>query len=162
MKQITLKFTIANGWASHMLYWVFKHPYTHTALSIDDITFYSFTYGGFTTEKKRKYIPQKWNDCYSYCYLEINDHMYDHIQNIIEKYIKNKEKLKYSYLTIIGAFFKIPIQEKNKYTCSQFVANLLKSSQAFPLKQKSCLYLPYHIVKEIKKIEHIEEHQCLK
>lgn len=159
MKQIVLKLTIAKGWASHILYRFFKHPYTHIALSFDDITFYSFTNHGFTLESKRKYIPKKWNDCYCYYYIDVHDENYNQLIDFIHTFEQRKNSFQYSYLTIIGAFFNLSIQEKNKFTCSQFVADLLQKSGVHHFKRKSCQYLPYQIVNEIKNMSRKEEYR---
>lgn len=149
MKQITLKFTIARGFFPIILVWVFRHRYTHSAISLDDQTFYSFTYNGFSTERKRNYSPAKWKDDYAYYYLDVSDVTYEYLQEKIDEFVENKKSYRYTHLGLICAFLKIPYHQKHQYICSHFVADLLHFSKAYPLNRKTYLYMPNDLAKEI-------------
>lgn len=158
MKQVTIKFAIARGFFPALLVWVFRHRYTHSAISLNDKDFYSFTYNGFTKERKRSYAPQKWKDIYAYYYIDVSDIVYEQLKHKLNEFIENKRKYRYTHFGLICAFFKIPYKEKqDHYICSHFVADLLHTSKAYPLRRKSCVYMPNDLVKEIKYCR-VEEH----
>ena len=158
MKKVTVKFTVAKGSISAIMYWLLHHKYTHAAIGLekDSDVFYSFAYSGFSKENKRKRIPNSWRDNYAYYYIEVSDDVYLEMKKKIQNFEDNIESLKYSILEIITAFLNIPFKQKNKFFCSYFVADLLTSTGAYPLSKKSCTYMPHHLAKELENCEHIE------
>lgn len=57
-------------------------------------------------------------------------------------FVKNKCSLHYTRLEVDLSLLKIPYNRKYHYFCSQFVADILKQSQAVELKKDITLYLP--------------------
>ena len=149
MKQITVKFTKAKGWLPTLMYTLCKHEYTHTAISVDGESFYSFTEAGFIRESKRFVWLKNHKPKYAYYQFDVEDEVVDAIQKEIDIYKQNQE-IRYSKWMIVFAFLKLPISLKNRYTCSYFVADMLKKYQAFPLKRPPMVYLPNDLFLELR------------
>jgi hypothetical protein len=59
----------------------------------------------------------------------------------------NKEKFKYNYFGPVCCFLGLPIRIKNKYFCSQFVAEILSENNIVKLKKSAALYHPRDLAK---------------
>ena len=56
---------------------------------------------------------------------------------------------RYSYIGVALCLLRLPFHWKNRYFCSQFVAELLSASGAVPLRKAPSLYLPNHFPAEL-------------
>lgn len=134
--------------------------FTHTSISIDgDDTFYSFNSKGFSIEKPKIKIPKCQNGGSLHMKLEISEKKYLEIKNIIDSFIKNKENYKYSKLGVAMCLIKLPIKRKQKYFCSEFVAEIIKNSGIIKLKKKSSYYSPQRLFLELR--NHILENNLV-
>ena len=158
MKQIVIKFTVAKGIASFMMFKMFGHKYTHASLGLDakGDEFYSFAFKGFSMERKRTKTPKNWRENYAYNYIEVEDAVYYKLVEQIEYFKKNRKKYKYSNLEVFCAFIGIPYKAKNSYYCSYFVAELLASSGIYTFKKSPSLYLPHYLFNEMKQYSYVE------
>lgn len=134
--------------------------YTHTSLSIDgDETFYSFNIKGFSVEKPKIKIPKCQKGGSLHMKLEISEEKYQKIKEMINNFIENREKYKYSKLGVAMCLIKIPIKRKEKYFCSEFVAEIIKNSGIIELKKKASYYSPHRLFLELR--NHILENNLV-
>ena len=122
-----------------------KTFYTHVSIGLEEDlnTFYSFVWKGFIVEKVTRYIkPDKEPyPCRMY-ELEVSENTYEAIKNILFDFESNKSIYHYAKLGVVLGVIRIPLKQKNRYFCSQFVAEVLGRSKAIQLKKDSVLYFP--------------------
>ena len=115
---------------------------------MDSETFYSFTQAGFIKESRKYVLLKNFKPKYVYLQFDVDDDTHEAISQEIQRL--KEEKIAYSYWIVIFAFLKLPIPIKNRYTCSYFVADMLKTHNAYPLKRKPIVYLPHDLFMELK------------
>lgn len=74
--------------------------------------------------------------------VEISDEKYRNVKAALEEHIKHAHNCRFSYLGLILCYMRIKISLKNRYFCSQFVSEILETTDAVPLDKHSSLYLP--------------------
>ncbi len=127
--------------------------YSHVSLAIEPSTdkFYSFArrrihnplIAGFVSEDLHSGVFGNYPDCKSALYsLEVTEEAYQSISTTINHFINNYERSKYSFIGMFALAFGIKIKLKNKFTCSQFVANTLNNAGAITFPKDPCLMLP--------------------
>lgn len=156
MKQIVIKFNVARGGVSALMYWIFKHRYTHAAISLDDHDFYSFTYHGFSIEKKKRHQPTCWRENYAYYYIPVTMNEYQEILTNIQQIKENAHHYHYSKLQMICALLHINLHLNHCFYCSSFVAQILTCLHTFQLPKSPNLYLPYPLAKALQQFYHVE------
>lgn len=117
--------------------------YTHASIGLEEDlnTFYSFRYKGFMTEKISYYLrPDKTPPPCQLYELSVSERKYNAVKKIINDFIKKRSIYRYAKLGIIFGLLRIKIKQKNRYTCSSFVAEVLSRSKAVELKKDSALY----------------------
>ncbi|MCL2634045.1 MAG: hypothetical protein FWD34_05970 [Oscillospiraceae bacterium] len=129
---------------------VTSNKYTHSAIGFENRVFFSFFIkGGFRAEKPWLFpnTKDKTDSCVLYS-LSVPDETYDDIKARLSEFKANKKKFRFSTLGLILCFIGIPHRFKNRYFCSQFVAELLSESGALPIDKKPSLYHPHDFTKE--------------
>jgi len=81
--------------------------------------------------------------------VTINKNKYKKLKQKINYIKKNKDLYKYDFVGICLRYFKIPISFKNKYVCSQFVAELLETTDIHKFNKKTYFVEP----KDFEKVE---------
>ena len=79
--------------------------------------------------------------------VNVTEQAYEDIKNQLQFMYLNKQRYKYSYMGPIFCFFGLPIRIKNRYFCSQFVAELLAKNHIVRLRKPASLYHPRDIAK---------------
>jgi hypothetical protein len=77
---------------------------------------------------------------------QIPDEVYGMIQEEIDRFLVNRDNYRYSRLGVVLCLMHIPYKFKNRYFCSQFVAEILEHAGAVRLKKKNTLYLPHQLL----------------
>ena len=77
--------------------------------------------------------------------VRVTEQAYHDIKSELERMYSRRESYGYNYLGPIFCFFGIPVKRKNKYFCSQFVAELLSRHKAVTLNKPASLYHPRDI-----------------
>ena len=72
--------------------------------------------------------------------VKVTEQAYEDISTQLEEMYLNKNSYGYNYLGPACCFFGIPLKIKNKYFCSQFVAELLSSHHAIVLAKPASLF----------------------
>jgi hypothetical protein len=122
--------------------------YTHSSIALErDGSHYSFNpVRGFTIErpihKKRGATP-----CMLYR-VQVTESVYADIESRIKWFVENPDEYKFNYVGLVLMILRIPVGIGNRYFCSQFVSDLLTSSDAAKLRKKSTKYLPRHFSRE--------------
>lgn len=127
--------------------------YSHVSLAIEPSTnkFYSFArrkinnplIAGFVLEDLHSGVFGNYPNCKSALYsLEVTEEAYQSISTTINHFINNYARSKYSFIGMFALAFGIKIKLKNKFTCSQFVANTLNNAGAIDFPKDPCLMLP--------------------
>lgn len=147
MKTITILLTKYSDFFGRINRGIRDKGYSHASISIDgEETFYSFNYKGFAIEKPKERIPRKrvpGNLCIR---MEVPDENYEIMKKEIDKFIKEKEKYKFARLGLALCFIGIPNKFKDKFFCSQFVAEILTRAGAVKLKKRTSLCMPNHFI----------------
>lgn len=124
--------------------------YTHSSIGLEEDlnTFYIFVTKGFMIEKITKYVrPDR--EPYPCCIyeMEFSQKTYEAVKHTIHGFISKKYLYHYAKLGVIFGLFHIPIIQKHHYFCSQFVAEVLESTDAAHLEKSSALYYPCDLMK---------------
>ena len=139
MKSIYIVLSQTKTYPARAIRFYTHEPYAHASIAFDEglEEMYSFArrgiYNPFNAGFIREYIDKGIFGRYgstscSIFRLQISEQQYDSIRNEIEIFNQNKDTYSYNYLGLIGAAFNIPIQSKQRYFCSQFVAYVLEQS----------------------------------
>jgi hypothetical protein len=122
--------------------------YTHSSIALErEGAHYSFNpVRGFTVERP---IPQKRGEtpCRLYC-VEVSDSAYAEIESRIKWFVENPDEYKFNYVGLVFSILHIPVGVGNRYFCSQFVSDILSSSDAAELRKRPTRYFPGHFSRE--------------
>lgn len=124
--------------------------YTHVSIGLEEDlnTFYSFVKKGFLVEKVTRYIKPDREPFPCRLYeLKVSEKVYASIEKIIHDFVERKQAYRYTQLGVVLGLLHIPFVKRDHYFCSQFVAEVLKKSEALPLKKHCALYFPRDFVK---------------
>lgn len=152
MKTVTILLTRYSDLAGRLISAISKHGYSHASVSIDENEeiFYSFNLNGFVIEKPKKWFPQKRRSGSVYVRMQVPDETFAVIEEEINQFLSAKEQFTYSRWGVILCLLHIPHKFKNRYFCSQFVAEILSKAGAVKLKKKESLYLPDQLIDGIE------------
>ena len=144
-RKIFVLLTQFPGFDSKALRWWTQTPYSHVSLGLDEDmnTFYSFVVKGFIVEDISRYNrPGRMPfPCELYA-LDVSEETYQAVRKNLMTFVSKRTLLGYSRLGLILTLINIPWRLKNRYICSQFVAETLQRCTATRLCKDSTLYLP--------------------
>lgn len=147
MKEVSILLTKYSDWISSMVYILCGHGFTHASISLeeDTDTYYSFNYRGFAIETVSKHRKRgvKKSKCFQ---LEVPDQTYEKIKARIQEVEQDCSSYQYTKLGVLCCVLHIPFHEKNRYFCSQFIAELLENSGAVELNRPAYYFLPNHFI----------------
>ncbi|MBR5202952.1 MAG: hypothetical protein IKW45_06775 [Clostridia bacterium] len=149
-KKIYILMTQYTGFDAKFLRWHSKFPYTHTSIGFEEDmdTFYTFISKGFLVESITRYEkPDRPSFLCALYEMKVSKSDYNKLKEEVLYYKENKGYFKYSTLGLVLCFLKIPHKRKNKYFCSQFVAEVLQKCNVLKLNKKSSLYFPKDFLK---------------
>lgn len=149
-KTVTILLTKYTDLFSRFISLISKNGYSHASISIDgnEETFYSFSYKGFVIEKPKTKKSRKRTKESICIRMQVSEKSYSVIKEEIDGFLMNRSKFGYAKMGIVLCMLHIPYKFKNKYFCSQFVAEVLSQAEAVLLKKKESLYLPDHFLNE--------------
>lgn len=152
MRTIAIVLTRYKDPLSRLVYALNGGGFTHVSLSLDEEleTMYSFNLKGFAVESAQRFRRQgvTQGKCYR---LRISDAAYARLARHIEAFVQNRKRYRYSLVGVWCCFFGIPLQQKGRYFCSQFVAECLLRARAVPLRRLPSLYLPNNLMREMNR-----------
>lgn len=129
---------------------VMHYRYNHVSLGFEEDmnTYYTFTYKGFTVEDitRRASKPDREPFPCELYEIEVPNHIYRDMQERVRKFVENRDSYRYTkFGAALRVFLNIPTYHEKAYYCSQFVAEILKSSGAAKLEKWAPYYLPHHL-----------------
>ena len=125
-----------------------RSVYTHAALSLDNTLnkLYSFnlnkTTNGFSVESIKDYLNDNKDAIMAVFTIFVSKFQKKKLKDILDKYVKNIEKTKYSFLNLVSLGLHIPLQLDNKMICSQFVDRMFKLIDIDITGKKSSFVIP--------------------
>lgn len=86
--------------------------------------------------------------------LEVSEEAYNKAKEEIDFFMKNINDYKFSVLGVAACKLGIKVKRKNKFFCSEFVAEILRRSGAIELPKEPCLMHPrdYEKLPEVQKL----------
>lgn len=153
MEKIYILLMHTNTLPAKMIQKATKYKYSHVVLSLEEDCKTVYSFGrkklnnilncGFIIEKKDGAFFQKFNQTECRIYeLTITKKQYQQIKEILEFMEQNKEKYKYDFIGLFLRYWNIPINFKNHYVCSYFVASLLEQTNILHFNKKTALVRP--------------------
>lgn len=119
--------------------------YTHSSIGLEEDlnTFYSVVGKGFIVEKITRYVRPDRDPLPCQLYeMEVPERIYLAVKKLLEESVENKSRYQYSKLGVVLCLMRIPFPRRNHYFCSQYVAEVLRRSQAAPIRKPLTLYKP--------------------
>lgn len=128
--------------------------YTHASLGLyeNSYEFVSFgrkeaytlpTTAGFINENLVEGILHRNQDSPCILYkLNVSEDVYEEILEKVKVFENQHKQYSYSFLGTVLCYFSVPHSYKNKYFCSQFVAEILSSTNALQLEKSPSIYHP--------------------
>lgn len=152
-RTITVLFTRYHDTFSRFLHRRLGHRYTHTSISLNEEpdSFFSFNLKGFCNENFEKF-QRHGVDIGNRYDIQVTGEAYEKIRSMIFDLEKRREELRYSFFGVFMCMVKIPMRRKRRYFCSQFVADMLKRSDAVRLSKRSSLYMPDQLRRELERL----------
>lgn len=145
MKKINILLTKYSDLTSNLIYHIAGHGYTHASVALGDSPqeYYSFNYKGFAIEtlEKHKRRGVRRSRCYQ---VNVSDEAYRLMEEKIKIFKENKRHYKYSRIAVLCCVLHLPLKFRNRYFCSQFVAELLENETEIDIGRKPCFFLPNH------------------
>ncbi len=153
MKSLYIFLTRTESVVSKIVHFFTHDAYTHSAIAFDEqlIEIYSsarkdgikmFPAGPCRESLKRGFYTRVGKTPCAVYELVVSDEVYDRAKAEVDWFMEHEDKFKFSALGIIACKFGIAWQRKNKYFCSQFVAEILRKSGAAELPKIDCLMRP--------------------
>ncbi|WP_416327569.1 hypothetical protein [[Eubacterium] hominis] len=122
-----------------------RSTYTHASIGVDDQheEFYSFVTNGFRKEQFHRFSKHRRVETACRLYkIHVSDELYDEICIILKRHEACAPYYKYSKLGVALCLLHIGHKIRHRYFCSQFVAEILQTSEIIQTKKSSSLYLP--------------------
>ena len=153
MKTIYIMLTRTGSMVSKIVSFFTKTKYTHASLAFDEdlVELYSsgrkkglkmFPAGPTQESLYRGFFGVKpFVPCAIY-ELPVSEEVYMKARKEIDYFIEHIDEYKFSALGIIACKLNIAWERKNKYFCSQFVAEILTRSGAVEFGKPNCLVHP--------------------
>lgn len=148
METVTVLLTRYSGLFGRFICGISRYRYSHASISIDgeEEIFYSFNLKGFVIEKPKKRMPAT-RMAGSICIrMQVPESVHAVIEEEINHFLEKKEQYIYSRWGVLLCLLHIPHKFRNRYFCSQFVAEVLSQAGAVELKKEESLYLPGQLV----------------
>ncbi|WP_106495932.1 hypothetical protein [Lentibacillus sp. Marseille-P4043] len=152
-RTIYFLFTDTGTYLARAINYCTKQSLNHVSISFDhDLReVYSFGrkrpknpfIGGFVKEDIRSDFLKE-SSCAVYAYQLSADDC-EKIQEKIKEIEAQKNNYKYNFLGLIGVLLRIEIERENALFCSQFVATVLRETEAFQVTKPPCFVTPADI-----------------
>lgn len=145
MPNIYILLTKTNSILSRAISYCTKEEYVHTSIIMNSHLDYGYSFsrrnmknplvGGFVKEDYSEWITYFKNvQCCIY-QLEITDHQYNDLEQLLTSFYSKKENYKYDFLGLIAQSMKINRIRENKFFCTQFVAYALSEVGALSFEK---------------------------
>lgn len=154
---IYLVFSRTGTWLSHLIKFITNSQYTHVALSLDSDFNNMYTFGrlnpnnpfsaGLTIESLYAGVYQKSPSCEGLiCKIPVSNEQLQELIKEINKYYCSDVEYKYNFLGLFAVLLDKPWKRKHHYFCSQFVTELLTSSNIWNSPKQPELMRPIDLM----------------
>lgn len=130
-----------------------QYGYTHATIGLEEDlnTFYSFMRKGFVVEKVTRYLKPG-REPFPCALYEINvsKKVYRRVKKVLEGYIARQKFLKYTHFSLFWCILGIPWAIRDRYFCSEFVAEVIKRADVGYLPKHHALCLPKDLHKMVE------------
>lgn len=139
MKKLYVLLTDTGTLLGRTIKWFTNAPNNHVSLVLDEYLDEMYSFGriyarnpliaGFIREDV--YVGTYRYFAHTRCQLlsmEVSLEEYSCIKHLIKQFNENRNRYSYNLLGLVGVAMNHPIDQKNKYFCSQFVAEVLGKS----------------------------------
>ena len=155
-KTVYIVLTLTQTYPARVIHLYTSEPYAHASIAFDEDLeeMYSFARrgiwnpfnAGFVEEDITNGIFGKYTSTTCNIYqLKITENQYIKLREEVEIFRCNKRDYSYNYLGLIGAAVNVPIQTRQRYFCSQFVAYILERSDINIFNKNCALVKPSDI-----------------
>ena len=158
MKSLYIFLTRTESIVSKIVYFFTRAPYTHSAIAFDedlDLLCSSSRKDGihmFPSGPCREYLNRGFyarprpTPC-TILKLDVSEEVYQNALLETEYFLEHHEEYKFNILGLMSCKFGIGLKRRNKFFCSQFVAEILTRSGAVSLPKPPCLMRPIDYTK---------------
>ncbi|MGL4989870.1 MAG: hypothetical protein ACRC57_01715 [Sarcina sp.] len=157
MKKINVCLTFSGTPYARAIRWVTKDKYSHVSLGLEDdwTTWYSMGRKGrkkfwivrFQEENVReRFLEWFPNTQLMILEREVEDEIYYKIKEILEMY--DEHRTKYNYLGVLAMTINKGIEHKNRYFCSELVANILSEVELLDIDRPPVLTKPMDFLED--------------
>lgn len=138
-KNVYIVLTQTQTYPARVIHLYTNEPYAHASIAFDEELdeMYSFARRGIWNPFNAGFIEEDINNgifakfrsttCNIYR-LKITEEQYIKLREEIEVFRKNKDDYSYNFLGLVAVALNIPVKNKQRYFCSQFVAYVLEQS----------------------------------
>lgn len=153
MKSIYIFLARTQSIVSKIVSFFTSETYTHAAIALDEefVFLYSSArkdgFRMFPAGPCREYLNRGFytlvgkTPCAVY-ELKVSDEAYYRAKQEISWFMRHENEFGFNAIGIVACKFGIPYERKNKYFCSQFVAEILRRSGCVELPKRNCLMRP--------------------
>ncbi len=153
MESIYLVLTATGTLFSRCIGLYTKERYNHISLCLNSEIreFYSFgrkirwfpLIGGFIVERVDSGVFKAFGKTTCVIFkLDICDEKYGVIKQTVDKFINNKKKYGYNLIGLLCVMLNMPLKRKNKYFCTQFVADVMQECGIYDFGKDPSLVTP--------------------
>ena len=132
-------------------------PYNHVSIVFDENLFEIYSFGRKSPRNPliAGFIKEDvYDGTYRYFYntrclllkIDVSHMEYNRIQKTVQQFYRNKDEYSYNLLGLVGVVMQYPINQKNKYFCSQFVAEVFERSGVRLWDLPPALVTPNHFL----------------
>lgn len=150
---------------SRIIKLITRYEYSHVGVSLERDCNEIYSFGrkklnnffnaGFVKENKNGPFFTKFNDTMCRIYeINVTQKQYLEVEKIINNMKLSENEYRYDFLGVILRTFKIPVSFKNRYVCSQFVAQVLEDANIYEFDKNTCFIEPrdFNDINDIKEI----------
>lgn len=130
-----------------------RYPYSHVGLSFEPScsTVYSFgrrtprnfINGGFVKQERDGAFFRRFPETVCRVYeIAVSEEEYRFLKNAVCRMEKDSGRYRYDFCGLFLRQFGIPVRFRNRFVCSQFVAQLLSDSGACRFSKRICMVKP--------------------
>lgn len=140
---------------SRFLRIVLASRFVHTSIALDDKFREVYSFGrkyprlmfpsGFVREDFNELAKVFKNSICQIYEMDLDEEKYEDLREIINKYIKEKDKYHYNIIGLVPLNFNIKFRRRCHYVCSQFVGKVIQDAGVYDLHKDFSLIKPKDI-----------------
>lgn len=156
-KYVYIVLSSSSSLPAKMIRLLAHHKLNHSSITLDDslhkmysfgrVKMWNVLSGGFVVEDKDKGFYQKFTDTYIQLYrLPVDELTYNKTKAYLENCALRRKEFKYNFAGVFLYKFGIPLDRKNKFFCSEFVASVIVKCGIREIKRNIHTYHPNYFL----------------